>query len=149
MLAAHTDRSGATTAARLRLAFGALLLTLAVSACSSSSSGSGTASATPSISAAASASGSSAAASSTSAAAQISIKNFLFSPVTLTVQPGATVTVVNNDSTAHTLTASDKSFDTGAIDAGKSATFTAPTKPGSYPYSCSIHPFMHGTLTVS
>ncbi|KJS58088.1 hypothetical protein VM95_35615 [Streptomyces rubellomurinus] len=65
------------------------------------------------------------------------------------MHPGDTITVVNDDTTAHTLTASDKSFDTGTIAPGKSATLTAPAKPGSYPYICTIHQFMHGTLTVS
>jgi plastocyanin len=31
---------------------------------------------------------------------------------------------------------------------GGSSSFTAPTKPGSYPFHCTIHPFMHGTLVV-
>ena len=49
---------------------------------------------------------------------------------------------------AHTATAdSGNSFDTGNIDPGSSATFTL-SKVGTYSYHCSIHPFMHGTLTV-
>lgn len=78
----------------------------------------------------------------------VKISNFKFSPAGLTVKTGAGVSVTNNDSTAHTATADDgKSFDTGDINSGSSATLTAP-KPGSYPYHCTIHPFMHGTLTV-
>jgi plastocyanin len=58
------------------------------------------------------------------------------------------VSVTNNDSATHTATADDgKSFDTGDVNQGSSATITAP-KPGSYKYHCTIHPFMHGTLTV-
>jgi plastocyanin len=34
------------------------------------------------------------------------------------------------------------------IDPGQSATFTAPAKAGSFPYHCSYHGNMHGTLTV-
>jgi len=80
---------------------------------------------------------------------QIVISNFAFSPMNLTVSPGQKVTVVNHDSTAHTLTASTgNAFNTGTIGPGASGTFTAPTKPGSYPYICSIHQFMHGTVTV-
>jgi plastocyanin len=57
--------------------------------------------------------------------------------------------VDNHDSTAHTLTATaGKAFDTGTIGAGKSGTFTAPAAAGSYPYICTIHQFMHGTLIV-
>ncbi len=80
----------------------------------------------------------------------ITIKNFGYSG-TLTVKAGATVTVVNDDSTAHTLT--DKAtgkFDTGSIDGGGgTGTFTAPSEPGKYPFGCTIHPEMAGTLTVT
>jgi len=85
----------------------------------------------------------------TTAAAQIVIDNFAFSPANLTVRPGQTITVVNHDSVTHTLTASaGAAFDTGALNPGKSATITAPTTPGVYPYVCTIHASMHGTLTV-
>jgi plastocyanin len=78
----------------------------------------------------------------------IKIADFAFSPATVTVAGGARVAVTNDDSAAHTLTADDgHSFDTGSIDSGSSSTVTAP-KPGRYPFHCSIHPFMHGTLVV-
>jgi plastocyanin len=78
----------------------------------------------------------------------IKIDNFAFSPATLTVAGGARIAVTNDDGTAHTLTADDgHSFDTGSIDSRSSSTVTAP-KPGRYPFHCSIHPFMHGTLVV-
>lgn len=80
----------------------------------------------------------------------IIIKNFAYSPASLTVAPGATVTVKNEDTATHTVTASSgNAFDTGDIAPGASKTFTAPTTAGSYPYICSIHQFMHGSLTVS
>lgn len=79
----------------------------------------------------------------------VTIKNFAFSPSTVTVAPGATVTVTNEDQVAHTITAVDGKFDTGAIQPGSSKTFTAPNTAGSYPYICSIHQYMMGTLTVS
>jgi plastocyanin len=64
------------------------------------------------------------------------------------VAPGATVTVMNMDGEAHTVTAdSGGAFDT-KIDPGKSATFTAPMKPGSYAFHCTYHGNMHGTLVV-
>jgi len=113
-------------------------LLLALTGCSSTSSTAAGPSAMAGSSAASAVSGS-----------QIVISNFDFSPMSLTVAPGAKVTVVNRDSTAHTLTAaSGDAFNTGDIGPGKSGTFVAPTKPGSYPYICSIHQFMHGTLTV-
>jgi len=77
----------------------------------------------------------------------ITIQNFKFSSVT--VKPGATVTVKNMDSTTHTSTASKGEWDTGNIDAGQSKTFTAPSTPGAYAFHCNIHQFMTGTLTVA
>jgi plastocyanin len=82
-------------------------------------------------------------------AGAVTISNFKFAPATLTVSKGARVTVSNKDSTAHTATADDgNSFDTGDINPGSSAGFTL-SKAGTYKYHCDIHPFMHGTLTVS
>ncbi|MFF2846861.1 cupredoxin family copper-binding protein [Streptomyces sp. NPDC058001] len=116
---------------------------LALTACSN---GGGGGSSTPSGSVSGSAS-----ASGTGQAAVIVIKNFAFEPSTLTVAPGTKVTIRNEDSVTHTLTASGggKPFDTGDIAAGASGTFAAPSGAGSYPYICTIHPFMKGTLTVS
>jgi plastocyanin len=78
----------------------------------------------------------------------IVIKNFSFVPASLTVAPGAKITVINEDQAPHTVTANDKSFDTGVITGGQRGEFTAPSKPGSYPYLCTIHQYMTGTLIV-
>ncbi|MGW7053520.1 cupredoxin domain-containing protein [Streptomyces sp. NPDC054887] len=81
--------------------------------------------------------------------ARITIKDFTFKPADLAVRPGAKVTVVNEDSSPHTVTATgSKAFDTGDIAAGKTLTFTAPSKSGKYAYICTIHPSMKGSLTV-
>ncbi|MGW7456312.1 cupredoxin domain-containing protein [Streptomyces sp. NPDC054797] len=121
---------------------GAACLLLALTGCSNGGNGYGTAS--PSTSAAPTAS------SVVPGAVRIVIQNFTFSPADLQVPPGAKVTVVNQDSASHTVTATgDKAFDTGTIRAGATATFTAPSTPGSYSYLCSIHPNMKGTLTVT
>jgi plastocyanin len=78
----------------------------------------------------------------------VGIANFKFSPASLTVHRGTKITVANHDSTAHTATADDgKSFDTGNIDPGATATITL-AKAGTFKFHCSIHPFMHGTLVV-
>jgi plastocyanin len=79
----------------------------------------------------------------------IIIQNFAFSPSSLTVEPGAIVTVTNKDQVTHTLTATKGSFNTGDIPGGSSKMFTAPNTPGTYPYICSIHQYMTGTLVVS
>ena len=79
----------------------------------------------------------------------VKISDFKFAPATITAKHGTGVSVTNSDSTAHTATADDgHSFDTGTIDPGKSKTISV-TKAGSYPYHCSIHPFMHGKLVVN
>ena len=77
----------------------------------------------------------------------ITIQDLNFNSIT--VKPGATVTVKNEDTTTHTNTADNGEWDTGNIDAGSSATFTAPTKAGDYKFHCTIHSFMTGTLTVA
>ncbi|MEU6970416.1 cupredoxin domain-containing protein [Kitasatospora aureofaciens] len=135
------------TRSRPLRAAAALLLPAVLAACSSSGSGSGT----PSTTATSPLQSSTVATSpvqSSNAALQVTIKDFAFAPATLKAGPGRTVTVTNQDTTAHTLTAADKSFDTGTIAPGATATFTAPQQAGDHPYICTIHPFMHGTLTV-
>jgi plastocyanin len=80
----------------------------------------------------------------------LTISNFTFSPSTLVVSPGQTVTVTNNDSVTHTVTstASPPAFDTGNVGPNHTGSFKAPTQAGTYAYICSIHPFMTGTLRV-
>lgn len=89
--------------------------------------------------------------SSGAAGITIQIKNFNFVPDGFTVRPGEVVKVVNTDGVAHTLTSTSGSahFDTGDIGPGGSATFTAPSAAGVYPFDCTIHTFMKGTLKVS
>ena len=120
-----------------------LILVLVLAACSSSSSSS--ASATSS----ATATGSSAS-QKTGSTDTIVIKNFMFSPDSLTVSPGAVVTVKNEDSVTHTLTdkTDQTAFNTGPVGPNQTKTFKAPDKPGSYPFFCTIHQFMIGTLVV-
>ncbi|HEV2089178.1 MAG TPA: cupredoxin domain-containing protein [Cryptosporangiaceae bacterium] len=81
------------------------------------------------------------------AATTLTIKDFKFDPPSITVKPGAKVTVKNEDSAPHTATAEGK-FDTGEIAGNETATFTAPDAPGSYDYVCMFHNYMRGTLVV-
>ena len=80
-----------------------------------------------------------------------------YDPDSLTVKVGDTIAVDNEDSTPHTVTngkdATDpnmgKLFDTSIINAGDSAEIvTADLQPGEYPFFCSVHPYMTGTLDV-
>jgi len=84
---------------------------------------------------------------SSAAASAVTIKNFAFSPATLDVSVGTTVTWTNNDSATHTVTADDGSFDSGNLATGKSFTFTF-KKAGTFTYHCSIHPNMKATIVV-
>lgn len=72
----------------------------------------------------------------------------MFSPMTTTVSPGATISVTNKDSATHTLTATGGQFDTGDIKDNQTKTFKAPSKAGTYHYICNIHQYMVGTITV-
>jgi len=79
----------------------------------------------------------------------VSIQDFFFSPANITVQPGTSVTWVNNGQAPHTVTATDPegAFDSGTLQPGESFSFTF-KQPGTYAYYCTIHPFMKGTVTV-
>ncbi|MBG6184655.1 plastocyanin [Arthrobacter sp. CAN_A6] len=76
----------------------------------------------------------------------ISIDDFVFSGPG-TVNPGGEITVTNNDTEAHSVTADDGSFDV-TIPGGESATFTAPSEAGTYGFFCKFHGNMKGSLTV-
>lgn len=79
--------------------------------------------------------------------ADIVVHDFAF--VTKPVTAGATVTVHSNGPSTHSVTSDDgTSFNISSIDSGKDATFTAPTKAGTYKFHCNFHTTMHGTLTV-
>lgn len=81
-----------------------------------------------------------------SAQAEVTIANFAFTSTPVVV--GTTVTVKNKDSTTHTVTADQGGFSV-TVNGGSTATFTAPTAPGTYKFHCNIHPTMHGSLTVT
>jgi plastocyanin len=118
-----------------------LILALALTACGSTSSASATSSTQPT---------GSSASQKPATTDTIVIKNFMFTPDSLTVAPGAIVTVQNEDSVTHTLTdkADQNAFNTGPVSPNQTKTFKAPDKAGSYPFLCTIHQFMTGTLVV-
>jgi len=77
----------------------------------------------------------------------ITIQNLAFSPNTIEVAAGETVTWENKDSMPHTASADDKSWDTGKINPGDSGTFTF-SRPGAFTYHCNFHPDMKGAVVV-
>lgn len=77
----------------------------------------------------------------------VQISNFSYSPATLTVRAGESVTWTNQDSAGHSATADDKSFDTGVLSQGQSGSIKF-DKPGTYTYYCSVHPKMKATIVV-
>jgi len=117
-----------------------VLAVVAVAACGGSSKTTSTTS-TPAGAAVAST-------GSGAATASVSIKNFAFSPVPLSVKVGETITVTNNDGTDHTFTDNGGAFDTGHIAPSASKT-VAIAKAGTYDYHCNIHPSMKGVIQVS
>ena len=78
---------------------------------------------------------------------KVTIADFDYAPPSVTVAAGSAVEFTNTDSTNHTATADDMSFDTGDLGEGKSGTVTL-AKPGTYTYFCRFHPFMKGTVVV-
>jgi plastocyanin len=77
----------------------------------------------------------------------ISIHEFMFEPMSITVTAGTTVHWKNLDPEPHTVRAVDASFRSDPLDQDDSFTFKF-DKPGTYRYVCSIHPQMLGTIVV-
>jgi plastocyanin len=79
---------------------------------------------------------------------QIVIKDFHFTPETLTVKSGEKVTFINRDEEPHTVVSVEKQFKKSpALDTDQEFTVTAGA-PGTYTYFCSVHPKMTGTILV-
>lgn len=89
-------------------------------------------------------------ASSTKAGSEtITIQSFKFNPDKLSVKVGDKVTVTNLDEgTPHSLTADDKSFDTGVFQKSDNPKAITLKKAGTFTYTCTVHNFMKGTITV-
>jgi plastocyanin len=109
---------------------GLLGVVLSVTACS------GTSSSAPSSSTAPSSSG---------GKATVTLQNTAFSPPSLTVKSGETVTFNNADQVEHHIVVGTD--DLGVQHPGESKTWTAP-KDGVYGMKCLVHPSMHGQITV-
>jgi plastocyanin len=86
-------------------------------------------------------------AATTPATMEVKIDNFSFGPTTLTVALGTTVTWVNHDDIPHTVVSTEGVFKSKVLDTDEKFSFTF-TKAGSFPYFCSIHPKMTGSVVV-
>lgn len=103
---------------------------------------------------------SSASASPAGGGAAVAIENFAFTPQTLTVKTGTTVTWTNNDGAPHTVASADSIsidakatglFESGNLGKGDTFSFTF-KESGTYFYVCTLHagePAMHGEIVVS
>jgi amicyanin len=79
--------------------------------------------------------------------ADVDIVNFRFTPAELTVKAGTTIRWTNHGYVPHTVNFTDGAVNSGVLNNGNQFTHTF-TTPGTYPYICHIHPFMHGTVVV-
>ena len=79
--------------------------------------------------------------------AEVKIDNFSFGPQNLTVSAGTTVTWTNRDDIPHTVVSTDGIFKSKVRDTDEKFSYTF-AQPGTYPYFCSIHPKMTGTIVV-
>ena len=78
----------------------------------------------------------------------VSIQDFSFTPGSLVVTAGQTVTFTNNGMASHSATADDGSFDTGVLAGGGQKASVTFTKVGTFAYFCKIHPGMKATIMV-
>ena len=81
------------------------------------------------------------------ASASVTMGDLFFSPASVTVAVGDTVTWNNTGQAPHNATADDGSFKTPTIENGQSASHTF-NQAGTFSYICTIHPNMHGTVRV-
>ena len=83
---------------------------------------------------------------------QIEMRNFNFNPDMVTIKQGTTVTWVNKDGVAHTVTSGARNnesglFDSGNISSGATFSYTFNEK-GTFDYFCEPHSGMDGTIVV-
>jgi plastocyanin len=76
---------------------------------------------------------------------QIAIESLAFSPATLVVRRGDTVTWTNRDIVPHTATGPESSWDSGYLAAGADFMMVVGAEAGGY--RCAYHPTMTGTLS--
>jgi plastocyanin len=75
------------------------------------------------------------------------VQDFMFRPTQLEVTTGTTVVWTNGGQVLHTVTAEDGSFDSGPIEPGSRGAITF-SRPGTYRFHCTPHPFMRREIVV-
>jgi plastocyanin len=85
--------------------------------------------------------------SSTPGANAVLIQGMAFNPLTITVALGTSVTWTNKDAVAHTVTSNTGIFDSGSISTNGTFSYTFSTV-GTFPYHCTVHPYMTATVIV-
>jgi len=83
--------------------------------------------------------------SSGGATAQVNVQGMAFDPQTVTIQVGGIVTWTNKDEAPHNAVAVDESWQTSTFSTGESGSVTF-TTAGTFPYLCTVHPNMTGTV---
>ena len=78
---------------------------------------------------------------------QVTIDNFTFSPATLTVAKGTTVTWTNQDDIPHSIILGGVGVHSKALDTDGSFSYQF-DKAGTFTYVCGLHPHMHGEVVV-
>jgi plastocyanin len=81
------------------------------------------------------------------ATVEVKMEGMAFSPQTVTIKVGDTVNWTNMDQPPHNAVAVDKSWQTSTFATGESGSVTFATA-GTFPYICTIHPNMTGTVIV-
>jgi plastocyanin len=72
-----------------------------------------------------------------------------YNPNPIEIKVGETVTWINDNSSPHTVTSSnDSTFDSDVLRRGETFSFTFDNE-GEYPYFCTLHPSMTGTVVVT
>lgn len=80
---------------------------------------------------------------------QVDIVGFAFSPASLSISAGDTVTWTNQDGANHTSTSDDgTTWDSGTLTTSQSYSFTF-NGGGTFPYHCEFHPSMTAVIEVS
>jgi len=77
----------------------------------------------------------------------VEIQDSKYLPPEVTVAPGTTVRWISRDEDVHTVTSVTGVFASPGLALGEADADTFPA-PGTYAYTCDLHPFMQSTVSV-